>query len=165
MERVTAERLRAMLDYDAETGVFRWRVHRARSAKPGMVAGKPHRKGYTQIKVEGRLYYAHRLAWLHAFGSWPTGEVDHINGQKNDNRLANLRDATRAQNAWNLHRAPRSNTSTGVLGVTRLPSGRKPFLAQIMGRGRHHRIGRFATLDAASAAYRAAKAQRDAEAG
>ena len=163
MGSVTAERLRELLDYDAETGLFRWRVHRARGAKPGMVAGKPHRKGYTQIKVDGRLYYAHRLAWLHTFGRWPALEIDHINGSKADNRLANLREVTRAQNSWNLQRAPRSNRTTGVLGVCVVPSRTKRFVAQIAQHGKLRNLGRFTTVDAASAAYQSAKAERDAQ--
>ena len=84
---LTAERLREVLDYDPDTGVFTRKVRTASSVKVGDVAGSLNGKGYIRIRVDGRLYFAHRLAWLYVHGEWPVDQVDHINGIKNDNRI------------------------------------------------------------------------------
>src|SRR5690554_5526005 len=115
---ITADYIRSRLDYDPETGVFTWR------AKPivtrhdkmqntryaGKQAGKPDSHGYLQIMLDRQLILAHRLAWLHHYGEWPEGELDHINRNPLDNRISNLRPASRSQNTIN-RKTPRTNTS------------------------------------------------------
>jgi len=96
-----AKTLRDLLDYDPETGVFTWRVARRGGASLGDIAGGPNKKGYIKIRLDGKMYYAHRLAWLYMYGVWPTKFVDHINCVESDNRIVNLRIATRAQNMAN----------------------------------------------------------------
>ena len=145
---ITPERLREVLQYDAETGEFTWKVSCRNSCKPGRVAGRIH-KGYRQICVGRRLYFAHRLAWLYQTGEWPKHQIDHINGVSSDNRFCNLREATNRQNQRN-RRQLQSNTS-GFKGVTRTKGGR--WQAQIGANGRSNYLGLFATPEEAYAKY------------
>ncbi len=154
---LTAEELRKVLRYDEQAGMFRWRVTSSNRAVSGAVAGHADRSGYVSIRVRGRLHLAHRLAWLFVFGVWPTGMLDHINGVKSDNRIANLRECSNRTNTENA-RKPRPNGCTGFLGVTmdkRLKS--RPFIAQITADGRRMHIGCFESAEAAHAAYLVAK--------
>lgn len=147
---LTAARLRLRMSYDEATGVFRWR-------DTGRVAGYPAgAAGRLQIYVDGVARYAHRLAWLYVHGEWPDGQIDHINGDKHDNRIANLRVLPgTAQNKQNQSRAYRNNRS-GMLGVSRDGSR---WRARIMVDGKSKTLGRFDTPEEASAAYRRAKAE------
>lgn len=97
LEEVTYEMVAALLDYDAETGVFTWKKSRSRATK-GQEAGTVNSKGYRKISINGRQIYAHRLAWLLAKGEWPKDVINHKNGNKLDNRLANLEDIPHGQN-------------------------------------------------------------------
>lgn len=155
-EGLGVERLKDLLDYDPETGLFRWRRYRARGARAGDVAGSLC-EGYVNIQIDGVTYRGHRLAWLYVTGRAAENEIDHINGDRADNRLANLRTATRAENRQNLH-GPYKSGASGVLGVTRRRNGRrKPWVAQIQeGKAKRH-LGYFASVEEASAAYIAAK--------
>lgn len=113
---LTVDTLRDALSYDPETGIFRWRYDRASLAKAGQIAGSPtHKKGYRFIRVNYNRYLAHRLAWFYVYGEWPSGPIDHINGNTDDNSIANLRVVTRQQNSWNS--ATRLQSQTGVKNV------------------------------------------------
>lgn len=122
---ITQKRLRELFLYDAETGIFTRRVSVGRHGrhKAHVVAGTRQNHGYVVMCVDGRRYMAHRLAWLYMYGEWPSCDIDHLNGVRNDNRLANLRLATRAQNMQNV-RHHKHNTS-GYKGVSWMPSRRK----------------------------------------
>ena len=149
---ISATRRRAveLLDYDANSGLFRWRVTRSRLAKIGSIAGNSSDGRYVQIEFDGRRYWAHRLAWLITYGSLPP-IVDHINGCGTDNRILNLRAANKSLNAVNAKRS-RTNTS-GFRGVSfdrRLSKWR----ASIKVDGRSIHIGTFETRECAYAAYR-----------
>lgn len=112
---ITAERLRQELSYDHHTGNFVRLVTRAQS-RAGQVAGYVNKTtGYVLIDVCGKTYAAHRLAWLYVHGEWPKQSIDHINRDRADNRLGNLRDVSTSQNMRNVG-LRRSNTS-GVTGV------------------------------------------------
>jgi hypothetical protein len=108
--------------------------------------------GRARIKVGGRVYSVHRLAWRLAHGKWPDGEIDHINGDKGDNRLCNLRDVDRSTNQQNAKRAQANNKSSGLLGVS-FHGSRNKFRAQITYENRRHHIGYFSTAELAHAAY------------
>lgn len=153
---VTAERLREVLHYDPETGVFTWRVNRGNRTKAGTVAGGHHCEGYITINFDGRQYLAHRLAWFYTHGSWPEYEIDHLNGIRKDNRLRNLRDVMKNMNQQNTRLARRSNLSSGLLGVSRHHS---QWRARIVCDGKVHLLGGFATPELAHAAYLEAKRQ------
>lgn len=108
--------LKEILSYDPLTGVFTWKVSRG-SKSAGSVAGNVNTKiGYRQIGINGRLLYAHRLAWLYIHGVDPVNEIDHENGDKSDNRYRNLRDATSTQNSCNIK--IQSNNTSGCKGVS-----------------------------------------------
>lgn len=154
-----AEELRALLDYDPETGVFVWRPQPKRKfgKQPASgVAGKLTVQGYLCVHVYRKSYPAHRLAWLHYYGEWPKQSIDHINGQRDDNRIANLRDVAAKVNNENRHR-PRKDSRSGILGVNAYPNGR--FTASIKYGGKQHHLGTFGTASEAQAAYLVAKAK------
>ena len=149
---VTQAQLKEVLHYDPITGAFTWLKYRSHNALAGAVAGTVGRKGYRSINVGGVLHLAHRLAWLYAYGFWPVEQVDHKNGIKDDNSLANLRLATNAQNHCN--RGKNANNKSGYKGVVKV-SGAGRWIAY--GRQDHATkyLGVFSTPEEASAAYEA----------
>lgn len=151
----TADRAREVLNYDQETGVFTWRIATGNRVKPGAVAGTNNGAGYLLIAIDRRRYKAHRLAFLYVHGRWPEPEVDHINGVRSDNRIANLREATRAQNCQNKKGAYR-NSKSGQPGVYMKKASGKWF-AEIVSNHRTISLGTFQTRDEAIAAYEGAK--------
>lgn len=148
-----AATLRKLLDYDQDTGEFTWRVSRGRMAKVGAKAGCVKRNGYIQIRIGGRDFFAHRLAWLHAKGIWPPHDTDHINGERNDNRIANLRLATRSQNQAN--RGAQANNTSGAKGVC-WHKGIHKWVAHVRVGGEKKHLGTFVRRDEAEAAYQVA---------
>lgn len=154
MATLTADEVRALLDYDPLTGVFRWRVDRGSRARSGQPTGCRSCKGAVVIRIMGKLYYAHRLAWLHAHGTWPPNEVDHINGDPTDNRLGNLRLATRMENTRNVK--THKDTASGLKGAYRQ---KKKWSSRIYVAGRDIYLGTFDTAEQAAAAYDRAAAQ------
>jgi hypothetical protein len=147
------ERLLAVLRYDAATGLFFNLVHRSSRAPIGANAGSKGRNGYRYISIDGRSYLAHRLAWLYVNGEWPSEQVDHVNGDRGDNRIANLRLATPSENGQNRKR-PLSSNRVGLLGVF-VDKGR--FVARICANGRTKHLGTFDSAEAAHEAYLLAK--------
>ena len=149
---LTQERLKELLVYDPETGLFTWKVSPAASVKIGDTAGSLNSPRYCQIRIEGYAYLAHRLVWLYVHGNFPSAQIDHINGGKNDNRLANLRLATGRQNQANIGVGPRN--SSGFKGVCWKKQAQKWYAyGSLNGKPKH--LGRFDTAEAASAAYEA----------
>jgi hypothetical protein len=114
---LTQDRLREVLRYCFASGLFAWNVNASSTGMAGTIAGCLGPGGYTTIRVDGRLYGAHRLAMFYIYGEWPTHMVDHKNHDRSDNRLDNLRQATPGENAQNKVRAIASNQATGLLGV------------------------------------------------
>jgi hypothetical protein len=151
---LTVERVRELLDYNQQTGIFTRKVRQNNRMKVGEVAGS-NNGGYVCLSVDGKTYKAHRLAWFYSFGSWPENVVDHINGKKDDNRLSNLRDVTHRHNAQN-RTIPPKHSSIGLLGVTkdtRPKMKSAKYIAQININGKHEYIGRFDTPEEAHVAY------------
>lgn len=158
---ITQERLQSLLAYDPDTGEFCWRVNRTGCAKAGDRAGSFDSEGYLVMRVDGRYYRGHRLVWLYVHGRWPAKHIDHINGEPKDNRLANLREATPAQNNFNRRRDPRNKS--GYTGVSWCAKSQK-WRADIGQNGRLIRLGRFRNLEDAIAARQAAERTHDAAA-
>jgi hypothetical protein len=146
---LTVERSRELLDYDPETGVFRWKCRRKRIEK-GSTAGSIWKDGYCRVQIDRRSYAAHRLAWLHVYGYWPADQIDHINGVRDDNRFCNLRAATPRENVRNskVH----GDNKSGLKGVRRATSSRK-WEAAIRINSTYVYLGRFDTAEDAHAAY------------
>lgn len=145
---LTAARVRELFDYSPDDGALRWRVSGPKRVV-GAAAGSRQRIGYIVIRVDGELHYAHRLAWLHVTGGWPTASVDHIDGDKGNNRWANLRDVSHQANCRNQHRA---QGSAGLLGAAKNSrSGCWRAIITVDGRQKH--IGTFQSPEAAHAAY------------
>ena len=153
MEKLTAEHIRAILHYDPETGVFT-RLVRSGKHQAGVSVGCVNKVlGYVLMGVEKQRLYAHRLAWLYMTGEWPEAQIDHINGDRADNRWTNLRSVTQAVNNQNLRRV-RVTSKTGVQGV-RLRKGM--FEARLGVNRKQCLLGRFFTADEAHQAYLTAK--------
>ena len=148
-DKLTAERLRELLSYNADTGVFTYRLRRGcRSA--GAVAGCMRSDGYTVISVDTRNCFSHRLVWLYVTGSLPAGEIDHIDGDRSNNRIANLRDVSPAENSRNL--SLKAKNTSGYQGVT-FYKKTKRWMARIRIDGKQNHIGFYDTPEAAHAAY------------
>jgi len=152
-EVLTVERLRAVLDYDPASGVFRWRVDTGKKRLAGTVAGCSTKTGHAVIGIDGRLYLAHRLAWMWVNGQWPAEEIDHRNGDPSDNRITNLREASHAQNMRNS--SIRSHNTTGFKGV-HFYKRTGAWTAKVTAGGRQHFLGYFRSAQDAHAAYVAA---------
>lgn len=151
---LTAERLRCALEYEPRTGNFIWRERPSNRVRVGDIAGNVNKRtGYKSIKIDGLSYYSHRLAWLHVYGEWPQGIIDHRDGDKTNNRIENLRAATLAQNAANAKR-PVHNTS-GFKGAWFHGRDRR-WVANIKVDRKTKYLGSFDTREEAHAAYMAA---------
>lgn len=150
---LTQARLQELLSYDPETGVFAWKKRTGRCSA-GAIAGCQDERGYVVLSIDGKRYYAHRLAWLYSTGQFPSKNIDHINGEKFDNRIKNLRDVNTQTNLQNLKKAMVTNKSTGILGVRKL---RGKFLAQITIEGKETHLGTFNSAEDAHAVYLQAK--------
>jgi hypothetical protein len=157
MDSLSAERLRELLDYDPETGVFTWRGRPGNGVRAGAVAGRVLSTGYRSIKVDRVEHFAHRLVFLYVTGAWPQQEVDHVDCVKDNNRWANLRDVDHSTNKRNLRRALSTNR-LGVLGVDRYRTGKYRATARGID-GRQVHLGHHKTIEEASAAFKAFKAQ------
>jgi hypothetical protein len=150
-----ADYVQSILDYEPATGVFRWRW---RADKPpninardaGKIAGATQGDGYRIIKIDDRSYRAHRLAWLISTGAWPSAQIDHISGDRLDNCLANLREATHGENMRNSRRC--ANNTSGFKGVSWDKRSGK-WLAHIKIDRRSRHLGSFDTPEEAHAAY------------
>lgn len=154
MSLPSLDRVRGLLTYDPASGLFRWRDTRGR-VRAGEVAGSIQSLGYRQIMIDGRRILSGRLAWFYVTGTWPTHEIDHANGVRDDDRFANLREATRAQNNQNRSAFGRSRVK-GAFWVERQQRWR----ASIKRAGSVVQIGTFDTAEAAGAAFaRAAREQ------
>jgi hypothetical protein len=148
---LTAERLREVLRYDPETGVFVWlkRTSEKSRIKVGAVAGHEHKSsGYIVIWVDGLAYQAQVLAWLYVYGEWPEDLVDHRDKNKKRNAIGNLRDANNSQNKAN---GATYSKPTGLLKGVTINSGR--YRAQIVKDYKHEHLGYFDTEELAHAAY------------
>lgn len=138
-------RLKKLLHYDHDTGIFTWTRY-SNHRQAGY-----NQRGYIYIQIDGKPYPAHRLAWLYMYGVWPTGMVDHINQNRRDNRITNLREASNQLNQYNVSKY---TNNTGVKGVCKY---RNRYKSRITVHGKTHHLGVFDTIEEAEQAYLAAK--------
>lgn len=143
-----AETLRTLLSYSPETGLFTWL--RRRNGVKSMTAGYSSNDGYVSIRINRKLYKAHRLAWLYVHGEWPNGHIDHANGITSDNRATNLRLATHSENLRN--RGMNKNNRSGYKGV-HWHRGNKKWRAVIGFEGKRLLLGYFDDPEEAHRAY------------
>jgi hypothetical protein len=151
---ITQKRLKEVLEYNPETGVFTW-THEQSVKKKGQVAGCLQEHGYIRIRVKNEKHRAHRLAFLYMTGEFPTEHVDHINHDKSDNRWSNLRQASNSENMQNVLSARSDNTS-GYLGVS-FNKEKNKFVSVITVDGTKHHLGYFDSANDAGSAYMSAK--------
>lgn len=151
---------RIYLEYDSESGVFTNKASRTSNTVIGAVATCKAGNGYLGIHLEGRQYHAHRVAWLWHYGRWPDGVIDHINGDRSDNRIRNLRDVSIALNGQNRF-GPQKNNKSGFLGVMWNKAAQK-YAARIRYNGKFAHLGFFDDPVEASKAYMAAKREKHA---
>lgn len=147
---ISAAELRSLLNYDPDTGVFTWATS-AGGVRRGSVAGNKNSNGYMVVGLAGVKYRQHRLAWLYIHGKWPSAMIDHLNGDRSDNRIENLRDASRTINMQN-RRAASSLSASGVLGVY-FSRRRGGYMASVTTGGKKKRRGPYASIELAAAAY------------
>lgn len=157
---ITHTELLRLLAYDPKTGVFTEKTYR-RKRKPGDAPGGKSPQGYWYIGVAGRQYPAHRLAWFYVYGVWPTNQIDHVNNNRLDNRISNLRSVDRSTN---LHNTTYTRSKHGVRGVHLVsPSKRKRtkkhWRASICIAKKRVHLGQFYTFEEAVAARKAAEKQ------
>ena len=134
---ITYERLKELLHYSPDSGIFTWKLSTARCIKPGDIAGCKS-LGYIRIRIDGKIYQAHRLAWLYHYGEWPKYGLDHINRIKDDNRIENLRDVDQYENMRNTGN-PSDNTS-GIKGISWHKKANK-WMARIAVNGKDKHLG------------------------
>jgi len=152
------DKVREALDYVSATGKFYWKIHTGPSVV-GKEAGYVNRRGYRMIHVHGVDYRAGRLAWFLHYGVLPSGVIDHINGNRDDNRIANLRDVSIAENSMNRI----ENRNGHILGTSyRKKQG---WCAAIKRNKKRFHLGFFATQEEAGEAYRIAADRMDNKGG
>ena len=148
---ITQERLKELFDYDPETGNLIWKVNlRGRFAKIGKIAGGPHCNGYRNLCVDQYRVLVHRMVWLYHHGFIPPNEIDHINGIKADNRIENLRLATRTENLQNTKKARSKHTNLIGVGYCKRDN---VFVSSIRADGKRIHLGTFKTAEEAHTAY------------
>jgi hypothetical protein len=149
---LTQERLRDVLSYDPETGIFQWRSRLGGRQRDRVGCWA---NGRLLICIDYKTYFAHRLAWFYMIGVWPEGDIDHIDNNPANNRFNNLRECTRAQNLQNTRKPRRDNKRrNGLIGASR---HKNKWIAQMTNNYKTIYLGLFNTAEEAHAAYVAAK--------
>ena len=146
---LTQKRLHEVLEYSPRTGIFVWKVRMSSSAGTGDIAGCRNGQGYTIIKINNKLYSAHRLAFLYMDGYLPENYVDHLNGIRDDNRWENLRHISKSCNLQN--RKLHTNSTSGFIGVSRYKRDKK-WHARIYIHGKNVYLGGYKTAEEAALA-------------
>ena len=165
---LTQKRLKERVNYNPDTGIFTWKARLLNEFKSEInmnkfnsqlldnPVGTKKNDGYLILLIDGKSYRLHRLAWLYVYGVMPDSDIDHINSVRDDNRICNLRQATRSENMQNLKKAMINNKSSGLLGVSYDKKLQK-FYSRIGIKGKRKYLGFFKTPEEAHAAYLNAK--------
>lgn len=155
---ITQDQLKHHLHYDPSTGLFSWLNPTSNRVSKGQAAGVLNRAlNCIYIGLFGKRHKAHRLAWLYVYGVWPSGIIDHINGDSTDNRIENLREVDKRTNGQNQRKAHK-DSRTGLLGVT-FDKRKQKYVASIKYSGKRHFLGNYLTPEEAHQAYLEAKRQ------
>jgi hypothetical protein len=154
---MSIEEVLATWAYDAETGVVYW-INRQGNKSAGAVAGSVKRDGYIRVGCKEKSICAHRIAWAIAHKEWPDKSIDHVNGVRSDNRIANLRLVDPIENSQNRRTASKNKGSCDAHGVTLHKQSGK-WQAAIQSNRKTIYIGLFDSVEQASSAYLAAKAE------
>ena len=147
-KEISIERIRELFDYDPLTGIVTRRKYLASNAQVGAIVGSINSDGYLACDVDERSIKVHRLCWAHYYGTWPEEQVDHRDGIRTNNSIANLREATNQQNQFN--RGPTKRNKHGLRGV-QFRDGR--WVARIRTGDHQIHLGSFKTKEEAAAAY------------
>ena len=139
-KKLTQERLKELLHYNPETGLFTWRMRRGGTARKGSIAGGIEPSGYLKICIENKIYRSHRLAWLYVHGYFPEHEIDHRDRDRSNNKINNLREASHQCNS--LNHSKRCDNLSGVTGVW-WDNGNKKWAAYISISSKRKWLGRF----------------------
>lgn len=146
-------RIKELLDYDEDLGIFTWKVSTNKKVEVGDIAGSGKQGDYIRVRIDGTLHQCHRLAWLYKYGEFPKGEIDHIDRDKSNNAIWNLRDTDRSTNAYN--RDLQSNNKSGVKGVRQIADNK--WRAYIGYKGKTIQLGHFECFELALEARREAE--------
>ena len=147
---LTFDQASRWLEYNQETGQFIWKLSTCKT-KAGSVAGYINSNGYMIVGLFGKKYRLHRLAWLLTHGQWPDGTIDHINCNRTDNRLCNLRNVSQSVNVQNV-RSPTAANTSGFLGVY-WSDKRRGFMASVKLKKKGKRRGPYKTAERAYVSY------------
>lgn len=155
IEPISIERLKALLVYDPQGGALSWQQRAGQNAWNAKHAGKPamtttHSEGYLIGKIEGRRVYAHRVAFAMHHGRWPTGLIDHINGDRSDNRIENIREVDHSDNAKNVRKSVKSSGTPCIWWI----EGAQRWRVVVRRAGRRVCMGSFKHLDEAVTALK-----------
>lgn len=150
---ITQSYLKEILNYDQETGIFKWNINKGGSCKKGNIAGSTDSWGHRQICIDGKKILAHRLAWIYVYGQSPKKQIDHIDGNKQNNSIKNLRDVDQFANQQNRKKA-RIDSKSGFMGVAK--DGKK-YKSTIRANKKRIYLGMFDTAEKAYEAYKFAK--------
>ncbi len=152
METLTQERLHFLLKYNQKTGAFTWNVRRGGKANAGTRSECLDSKGYYRVGIDGKRYLAHRLAWFYVYGVWPDGVIDHVNRNRTDNRLCNLRAIPASHNAWNRGKSTAHDNPALGVSYDKATTRKSKWFAYITRNKKRIGLGHYATLEEAVAA-------------
>lgn len=153
---ITYKEVSALLEYNPTTGALTWKIDTNREAKAGHPAGCVVRRGYIRVGIKGKSYYAHRLAWLLHYGEWPAQEIDHIDHDRSNNKIDNLRAVDHRDNTKN--QTLRKTNTSGVNGVCWFEREQR-WVAYVYVAGKPTCLGYFTAFNEAVAARLAANKQ------
>lgn len=154
MRDIPIDKIKEFLDYSPVTGIFTWKKKAGQTSIIGREAGSKHHTGYKTFRLDGSEYMCHRAAWAISNGVVNFGEIDHINGDRSDNRIENLRIVSRSGNQQN--KALNSNNTTGHTGVYKV-KGADNYYRVIITKDRARYGGHYFGYDRACQAYRELK--------
>jgi hypothetical protein len=148
-EKLNWDYLHNILDYDEDTGIFKWKVRKGNSIYVGDIAGSFYTSGYRRIIINGIDYKEHRLAWYYVYAKWPEKLIDHIDGIKYNNAISNLREVTNSENMQNQKTAMKNKTSGSSIPGVYFYRNNNKYCAQLQINGKLKSFGSYSTIEEA----------------